>query len=76
MDIKKKFGIIVKELRVEKGFSQEALANKSEIDRTYMSDIEKGERNISLEIIQKLSNALGIKISDLFIKIENYGKTK
>lgn len=65
MDIKTKFGKRVKQVRLEKGFSQEGLANAAEIDRTYISDIEKGERNVSLVIIEKIANALCVKISYL-----------
>ena len=74
MNLQRKFGLVIKELRLEKGFSQESLANQSDIDRTYISDIEKGERNISLKIIERLSVTLQISLSELFKKIEKYGK--
>tara|TARA_B110000114_G_C14989450_1_gene355939 strand:+ start:207 stop:437 length:231 start_codon:yes stop_codon:yes gene_type:complete len=76
MNLQRKFGIVLKELRLEKGLSQESLANQSDIDRTYISDIEKGERNISLKIIERLSETLQISLSELFKKIEEYGKHK
>ena len=66
MDIKQKFGLRLKELRKLKGLSQEKLANLAEIDRTYLPTIEKGERNVSIEIIEKLARALDIKIKDFF----------
>jgi transcriptional regulator with XRE-family HTH domain len=66
MDIKKKFGETVKRLRLEKGLSQEALALEAEIDRTYIPSIEKGERNVSITIIEKLSKALKVSISSMF----------
>ena len=66
MDIKIKLGIRIKELRKKKGLSQEKLANLAEIDRTYLPTIEKGERNVSIEIIERLAKALDIKIKDLF----------
>jgi len=66
MDVKLKFGLKIKELRKRKGISQEKLANLAEIDRTYLPTIEKGERNVSIVVIEKLSNALGVKIKDLF----------
>ncbi|MDD3721210.1 MAG: helix-turn-helix transcriptional regulator [Lutibacter sp.] len=74
MNLQRKFGLVLKELRLEKGLSQESLANQSDIDRTYISDIEKGERNISLKIIERLSETLQISLSELFKKIEEYGK--
>ena len=76
MNLQRKFGLVLKELRLEKGLSQESLANQSDIDRTYISDIEKGERNISLKIIERLSETLQISLSELFNKIEEYGKHK
>lgn len=66
MNLKEKFGNKIKTLREEKGYSIEYLANISNIDRTYISDIEKGTRNISLLIIEKLAKAFEIKIQDLF----------
>lgn len=66
MDIKQRFGIKIKELRKQKGLSQEKLANLAEIDRTYLPTIEKGERNVSIEVVEKLAIALEVKIKDLF----------
>jgi len=66
MDIKKKFGKKIRELRKEKGISQEILADVADIDRTYISDIERGERNVSLVVIEKLAIALDIEIEKLF----------
>jgi len=66
MDIRIKFGLKIKQLRQKKAYSQEELANKSSIDRTYISDIEKGERNVSILIIEKLAKALDTEIFELF----------
>ena len=66
MNIKQKVGIKIKEYRKLKGFSQEKLANLSEIDRTYLPTIEKGERNVSIQILEKLAKALEISIKDFF----------
>lgn len=70
MNIKKQFGDQVKKLRLQKGLSQEALALEADLDRTYIPSIEKGERNVSLEVIEKLAKAFKIKISELFKGIE------
>lgn len=70
MDIRKQFGKRVKQLRQEKELSQEGLAHLAELDRTYIPSIEKGERNVSLEVIQKLSKAFKLKISELLKGIE------
>lgn len=66
MEIKEKFGKQVKKLRHEKGLSQEALALLADLDRTYIPSIEKGERNVSITVIEKIANALNVKISILF----------
>nr|WP_067063419.1 helix-turn-helix transcriptional regulator [Mucilaginibacter sp. L294] len=66
MSIKVKVGQRIKELRNEIGISQEALANKAEIDRTYVTDVENGRRNISIENLEKLVNALEIPFKDFF----------
>ena len=66
MSIKLKVGQRIRELRNEIGISQEALANKAEIDRTYVTDVENGRRNISIENLYKLVNALDIEFKDFF----------
>ncbi len=66
MDIKKKFGEKVKKLRLDRGLSQEGLANEANLDRTYIPGIEKGERNVSITVIEKLAIALKVDIRDLF----------
>ncbi len=66
MNIKQRVGNKVKEFRKLKGLSQEKLANLSEIDRTYLPTIEKGERNVSIEILERLAKALNINIKDFF----------
>ncbi len=67
-DILKKFGKRIRKLRQEKGIdSQMALALRSGIDRTYIGGVERGERNISLKNIEKLANALGVSVEELFM---------
>jgi transcriptional regulator with XRE-family HTH domain len=66
MNIKEKFGFKVKELREQKGFSIELLANISNVDRTYISDIEKGKRNVSIEIMEKIIIALDSDFATFF----------
>ena len=66
MNIKKKFGKKVRELRLEKGLSQEAFAHLADIDRTYISSIERGERNVSIVVVERIAKALDVEITELF----------
>jgi transcriptional regulator with XRE-family HTH domain len=61
-----KLGEMVKRLRRENNMTQEDLADKIQVDRSYMGFIERGERNISLEKIVRICKVLNIKIQDLF----------
>ena len=66
MDIKMKVGQRIKVLRKELGISQEALALKAEVDRTYVTDVENGRRNVSIEILERLITALDISVTVFF----------
>lgn len=66
MSIKVKVGQRIKEIRSELGISQEALANKADLDRTYVTDVENGRRNISIENLEKLIIALESSLADFF----------
>lgn len=56
----------MRELRHESGLSQEAFADKCGFARSYMSRIERGGANPSLDAVQALADALGVKVSELF----------
>lgn len=60
------FGASVRVWRKRLGFSQEELAERAELHRTYVSDVERGARNLSLESITRLANALAITVAELF----------
>lgn len=68
-DILTEFGLAVRELRLEQKISQETLADLCGLHRTYVSDIELGKRNISLENIEKIASALGVTIEFIFRKV-------
>ena len=67
MDICLLFGQKVRDYRLERGLSQEKLAELSNLHRTYISAVERGVRSISLANIQRLAEALEIKPHQLFI---------
>lgn len=64
-DVLQKFGRRVRELRKERGYSQEAFADKCGLDQTYIGGIERGKRNAALRNIESISNALDITLSEL-----------
>ena len=66
MDIKILVGKRVKELRNKIGISQEELADIAELDRTYITSVECGKRNISIVNIEKLTKALNVSLSEFF----------
>lgn len=66
MEILQRFGLKVKELRQSAGLSQERLAHLADLDRTYIPGIEKGERNVSIIVVEKIAKALNVRIIDLF----------
>ena len=61
------FGERVRKLRKGKGFSQEELAHKAQVHRTYIGMIERAEKNITLINIEKIANALETKVTKLFL---------
>lgn len=65
-DIRIIYGDRLRQIRTEKGVSQEALAASAELHRTYVSSVERGERNVSLVNIARLAEALGVPIRDFF----------
>ena len=65
MDINEVFGKKVLERRLTLKISQETLANMADIDRTYLPDIEKGKRNVSLRVADKIAKALNVSLKDL-----------
>ena len=72
-DLKRLFGTAIRSKRSELGISQEELADRAGLHRTYVSDVERGARNPSLESIEKLALALELSISGLFARASNPG---
>jgi len=66
MDIKIAVGKRIKELRNKLGISQEELADIAELDRTYITSVECGKRNISIVNVEKLANALKVNLKEFF----------
>ncbi len=68
--IAEKFGDAVKRYRQKINITQDELAHRAEIDRSYMSQIERGLKNVTLPVVYKLAAALNIKPSKLVAEIE------
>ncbi len=67
MNIQTKIGLRIKEIRTEKNLTQEAVAFKAEIDRTFMNHVENGKRNVSVESLEKiLCNGLEMNFNEFF----------
>lgn len=66
MDIKVKIGIRLRELRKQKGLSQEKFSFVCELDRTYIASIEQGKRNVSIANIEKIAKALDMSVYEFF----------
>jgi transcriptional regulator with XRE-family HTH domain len=62
----KRFGGKVRQVRLSKKISQEDLAEMANLHRTYISDVERGVRNISMATAIRIANALGVSLKDLF----------
>lgn len=65
-DIRRLFGAKIKTFRKKKGLSQEALGFKSSLHRTYISEVERGLRNVSIVNIARIAKALNLNIKELF----------
>ena len=62
------FGVRVRQLRVRKGWTQEQLAERAGRHWTYIGGIERGERNVTLNVINDIARALGVEVRALFPK--------
>jgi transcriptional regulator with XRE-family HTH domain len=65
-DVKKHLGKVIRQLRQRQHISQEELAARAGLHRTYVSDIERGARNVSIESLEKLVVALRVSLAQLF----------
>lgn len=66
MSIEQRFGLRVREIRHRQQLSQEELAFRCNLSKNYISDVERGTRNISLKVIEKFAKGLGVSLTELF----------
>lgn len=72
MNINTQLGMRIRYLRKKKGLSQEDLALDSGINKNYLSDLERGMRNPTVNILEKLAVTLGVSLSELFMGIQSF----
>ncbi len=65
MDVRERVGLNVQRHRREKGLSQEELADRASIHQTYLSGVERGKRNPTISVLQRIAEALGADIEDM-----------
>jgi transcriptional regulator with XRE-family HTH domain len=65
MDVRERVGLNLQKLRRERGLSQEELADRANIHQTYLSGVERGKRNPTVTVLQRIAEALGADIEDL-----------
>jgi transcriptional regulator with XRE-family HTH domain len=69
-NIQARFGSAIRDRRIELAWSQDDLAGQCGLKRTYLSDVERGERNVSLVNVFRLAKALGVGVTDLMGRCE------
>jgi transcriptional regulator with XRE-family HTH domain len=70
-DIRIRFGARIRHLRNDRGWSQEELADRAALHRTYIGSVERGEQNISLVNIERLAATLGVSLAQLFARFRD-----
>lgn len=71
--IAQEVGLRIRRYRQHQGLTQEALAEKAELHHTYIGQVERGEKNLTIHSLEKILSALGVTFSELFENIENMG---
>lgn len=66
----KRFGELVRRLRAEKGYSQEELSFRVGLHQTYVSSVERGERNVTIQTADRIAKALGTTLASIFAELE------
>ena len=72
MNINVQLGMRIRYLRKQKGMSQEDLALDAGINKNYLSDLERGTRNATIVVVEKVASALGVSLSTLFKGIQSF----
>lgn len=76
VDLSARLGLVMKRLRADQGLSQEALADLADLDRTYVSSLERGMNRATLEVVGLLAEAFGLTILELMTLVEQQHRPK
>lgn len=76
MDLCSAIGTNIRKLRAAKGLSQEELAFRAEVDRSYLSEIENGYKNLSVNMLDQIAAALDVQIGEMFSGYKRAPQTK
>lgn len=71
-DIHMRYGHVIRNIRQQRNMSQEELADLCGLHRTYISDVELGKRNVSLENIERIADALNVSLTEVFREVDEY----
>ena len=69
-ELAKRFGELVRRLRLEKGYSQEDFSFRVGLHQTYVSSVERGERNVTIGTADRIAGALGTTLAGFFAELE------
>ena len=69
-DLARRFGELVRKLRSERGYSQEEFSFRVGLHQTYVSSVERGKRNVTIQTADRIAKALGTSLSSLFSELE------
>jgi transcriptional regulator with XRE-family HTH domain len=69
MDVRVRIGLNVQRLRRGKELSQEELAARADVHQTYLSGVERGKRNASVLVLERIANALSVDVAELFKRL-------
>ncbi|SMC07530.1 helix-turn-helix domain-containing protein [Rubrobacter radiotolerans] len=75
-ELAKRFGILMRSLRLEKGLSQETFSFRVGLHQTYVSSLERGERNVTISTASRIAEALDLTLAEFFMMMEETEPTE
>lgn len=75
LSLSEAFGGVVRDWRVQRGYSQEAFAYRCGVHRTYMTHLERGTKTPSIGVVAKIARGFGVEVSEIWLELERRGAT-